>query len=143
MDLKDKRVLVFGSGLSGVAAARLLLKIGAEVIIYDGNTSLDPGKVREEIIQGKEQEVRVVLGELPEEIMETLALTVISPGVPTDLPVVDRIRSYEVPIWGEIELAFAQGRGDVLAITGTNGKTTTTALLGEIIGSYKDSTFVV
>ncbi len=143
MDLKDKRVLVFGSGLSGVAAARLLLKIGAEVIIYDGNTSLDPRKVREEIIQGKEQEVRVVLGELPEEIMETLALTVISPGVPTDLPVVDRIRSYEVPIWGEIELAFAQGRGDVLAITGTNGKTTTTALLGEIIGSYKDSTFVV
>ncbi len=143
MDLKDKRVLVFGSGLSGVAAARLLLKIGAEVIIYDGNTSLDPGKVREEIIQGKEQEVRVVLGELPEEIMETLALTVISPGVPTDLPVVDRIRSYQVPIWGEIELAFAQGRGDVLAITGTNGKTTTTALLGEIIGSYKDSTFVV
>lgn len=143
MDLKDKRVLVFGSGLSGVAAARLLLKIGAEVIIYDGNTSLDPGKVREEIIQGKEQEVRVVLGELPEELLETLALTVISPGVPTDLPVVDRIRSYEVPIWGEIELAFAQGRGDVLAITGTNGKTTTTALLGEIIGSYKDSTFVV
>ena len=56
-----------------------------------------------------------------------------SPGVPTDLPFVNELRDEGLPIWGEIELAYRCKKGDVLAITGTNGKTTTTALLGEIM----------
>ena len=75
--------------------------------------------------------------------METLDLVVMSPGVPTDLPVVLKMRDMGIPIWGEVELAYTYGKGDVLAITGTNGKTTTTALLGEIMKNYKESVFVV
>ena len=55
-------------------------------------------------------------------------LAVLSPGVPTDLPVVEEMKALQIPIWGEVELAYVYGKGDVLAITGTNGKTTTTAL---------------
>ena len=75
--------------------------------------------------------------------METLEMVVMSPGVPTDLPVVNKMRAMGIPIWGEVELAYTYGKGDVLAITGTNGKTTTTALLGEIMKNYKESVFVV
>lgn len=129
MDIREKKVLVFGSGISGVAAAKLLLKQGADVILYDGNKDLDKDAIREEI----GGVVNVILGELPAEIITQLSLTVMSPGVPTDLPVVEAMRSAGVPVWGEVELAYTYGKGDVLAITGTNGKTTTTALLGEIM----------
>lgn len=143
MELKDKNVLVFGSGISGVAASRLLLEKGAGVILYDGNTSLDAERIKAEILDGIKGSVHIILGELPGEVLDTLDLTVMSPGVPTDLPVVNRMRERNIPIWGEIELAYVTGKGDVLAITGTNGKTTTTALLGEIMKNYRESTFVV
>ncbi|MEE1085849.1 MAG: UDP-N-acetylmuramoyl-L-alanine--D-glutamate ligase [Schaedlerella sp.] len=145
MNVMNKKVLVFGSGISGVAASQLLLNEGAEVILYDGNTSLDIDKVKNQIMgeSANADRVEVILGELPEEVMDTLVLTVMSPGVPTDLPVVDKMREKNIPIWGEIELAYTYGKGDVLAITGTNGKTTTTALLGEIMSNYRESTFVV
>lgn len=148
MDIREKNVLVFGSGISGVAASRMLLKQGANVILYDGNASLDAEKIRAEILKEEgsgvpEGKVEIILGELPEEVTDTLALTVMSPGVPTDLPVVDQMREKQIPIWGEIELAYTYGKGDVLAITGTNGKTTTTTLLGEIMKAYQESVYVV
>lgn len=135
----SKKVLVFGSGISGIAAAGLLVKKGKEVILYDGNESLDKEKLKEQLAADCE----IILGELTEEVMQTLEMTVMSPGVPVDLPVVNRMREMGIPIWGEIELAYTYGKGDVLAITGTNGKTTTTALLGEIMKAYKESVFVV
>lgn len=145
MNVKDKKVLVFGSGISGVAASQLLLNEGAHVVLYDGNTSLDIENIKKQILGDSQDagQVEVILGELSEEVMDTLVLTVMSPGVPTDLPIVNRMREKEIPIWGEIELAYTYGKGDVLAITGTNGKTTTTALLGEIMANYRESTFVV
>lgn len=147
MDIKGKQVLVFGSGISGVAASRLLLREGAEVVLYDGNENLDETKIRGEILadMGTEagEQVRIVLGQLSDEVIERLKLVVMSPGVPTDLPIVDRMRERQIPIWGEIELAYVYGSGDVLAITGTNGKTTTTALLGEIMKAYHTHTYVV
>lgn len=145
MNFKGKKVLVFGSGISGVAASRLLLEQDAEVVLYDGNASLDADKIQKEILSGNiaEATIQVVLGEFPEDMLDTLDLTVMSPGVPTDLPVVDKMKEKGVPVWGEIELAYVLGKGDVLAITGTNGKTTTTALLGEIMKNYRESTFVV
>ena len=163
MEMKGKKVLVFGSGISGEAAAGLLLREGAQVVLYDGNEKLDAEelktKIRESLagtdsVDGKPSGqnaaddadpagLSVVLGEFPEELLGGLSLTVMSPGVPTDLPVVDRMREAGIPVWGEIELAYVLGKGDVLAITGTNGKTTTTALLGQIMGNWKESTFVV
>ena len=64
-----------------------------------------------------------MLGEFPEALLDGLDLVVMSPGVPTDLPVVARMREKSIPVWGEIELAYACAKGDVLAITGTNGRT--------------------
>ncbi|SHJ35281.1 UDP-N-acetylmuramoyl-L-alanine--D-glutamate ligase [Hespellia stercorisuis] len=139
MNLKKKKVLVFGSGISGVAASRLLQHEDADVILYDGNTSLDAEKIAGEIGGN----VDVILGELPDEVKKSLSLVVMSPGVPMDLPVVNEMRQMQIPIWGEVELAYVYGRGDVLAVTGTNGKTTTTSLLGEIMKNYKESVFVV
>ena len=133
--MTDKKVLVFGSGISGIGACNLLEQVGKQVILYDGNTSLD--------VSNMNVNAEIILGDLPEEVMDTLELVVMSPGVPTDLPVVNRMREKGIPIWGEIELAYTYGKGDVLAITGTNGKTTTTALLGEIMNNYKEQVYVV
>ena len=76
-------------------------------------------------------------------MIEQLSLVVLSPGVPTDLPLVNTLRERGLRIWGEIELAYENSRGDVLAITGTNGKTTTTSLLGAIMEHVRDSVFIV
>ena len=147
MDIREKKVLVFGSGISGESACRLLLREGAEVVLYDGNDRLDREEILAKISPEEGQNVEILLGELTGQLLEglldELSLVVMSPGVPTDLPIVEQMRAHGLPIWGEIELAYVFGRGDVLAITGTNGKTTTTALLGEIMKNYKDSVFVV
>ena len=145
MKFKDKKVLVFGSGISGVSAAALLLQEGAEVVLYDGNDRLDAAGIKEQIEGQAKGSVSVVLGAFPEALLSELSLVVMSPGVPTDLPSVNQMRDAGIPIWGEIELAYVLGKGDVLAITGTNGKTTTTALTGEIMAAHfgKDKTFVV
>ena len=149
MDFKGKKVLVFGSGISGIASAGLLINKDADVILYDGNASLDADKIRMDILSKNKNDDRsesglqVILGEFPAEIINELDLLVISPGVPADLPIVEEIKGKGIPVWGEIELAYVCGKGDVLAITGTNGKTTTTALLGEIMKNYRENTFVV
>ena len=106
---------------------RLFETYKPDVVLYDGNTSLNKKEIQNKIGQGTKAEV--LLGELPDEVLEEMELCVISPGVPVDLPIVERIRNKNVPVWSEIELAYTVGKGDVLAITGTNGKTTTTALL--------------
>ena len=91
MDIRDKNVLVFGSGISGIAASRLLLREGADVILYDGNEKLDAETIKENILHDEEHgvtltgDVKVILGELSKEVMESLVLIVMSPGVPTDL----------------------------------------------------------
>ena len=138
MDLKGKKVLVFGSGKSGIAAVKLLYHQKADIVLFDGNIELDVSRVKEALgeIAGS---IRIKLGNLEKEELETLDLAVLSPGVPVDLPIVEAMKNAGVKIWGEIELAYRCGRGNVLAITGTNGKTTTTSLLGEIMGAaYED-----
>lgn len=139
--MNHQKVLVFGSGISGIGACKLLEQVGRQVILYDGNTSLDPAKLKEQLGTGTKAEI--ILGDLSEDVIRTIDSVVMSPGVPTDLPVVNQMRDAGIPIWGEIELAYTYGKGDVLAVTGTNGKTTTTALLGRIMKNYKDSVYVV
>ena len=141
MDLKGKRVLVFGSGKSGIGAAELLGQVGACPVLYDGNPDLDKEAVLHKTASIKETDIYA--GGLPEEVQKSLDLAVLSPGVPTDLPLVKSFYEQGLPVWGEVELAFRTGKGRVLAITGTNGKTTTTALLGKIMEDAEDSVFVV
>ncbi len=140
MEWADKKVLVFGSGKSGIGAAALLSKLGAAPVIYDGNEKLDPAEILGKL---EDKNTEIILGEFPEEKLEGLDLVVMSPGVPCDLPVVDRFRAAGIRIWGEVELAYQIGKGRVLAITGTNGKTTTTSLLGEIMKNYCPEVYVV
>ena len=141
MELKDKKVLVFGTGLSGIGAAALLYKKGVEPVIYHGNVKTEPEQVKEKL--GKDIPARILIGDLPEEVLDELDLAVLSPGVPIDIPAVNMLRDRGIPIWGEVELAYANSKGNVLAITGTNGKTTTTSLLGEIMSLHQESVFVV
>ena len=141
MNLQGKRVLVFGTGKSGIGAADLLEKTGAHVILFDGNEKTDKDAVLHKLASAESAEIYT--GELSEEVVKSLDLVVLSPGVPTDIPVVKNFYAQGLPVWGEVELAYRTGRGRVLAITGTNGKTTTTALLGKIMGDAEDSVFVV
>ena len=129
MELQGKKVLVFGSGKSGIGASDLLAKVGAFPVIYDGNAETDKDAVVHKT--DGTYPVTVYAGELPKEVQDSLDLVVLSPGVPTDLPLVKSFYEQGLPVWGEVELAYRVGDGEVLAITGTNGKTTTTALLGK------------
>lgn len=141
MDFQDKKVLVVGTGISGIGAAGLLAKLGACPILFDSNEKLKA----EDILKKAQNEpnLTVLLGSVPEGLRDELALVVVSPGVPVDSPFLEQFRCRNIPIWGEIELAYACGRGDVVAITGTNGKTTTTTLTGQIMAAYYSSVFVV
>lgn len=133
MELKGKRVAVIGLGKSGMAAYELLREMGAEVCLYDGKKDLD--------VSG--YEVPVYLETIPEDVLRELSCAVFSPGVPLTIPVADALRTQGIPIIGEIELACFYEKGQVIGITGTNGKTTTTTLTGEIMHAWKDQTFVV
>ena len=137
----SQKVLVAGSGISGIAAAKLLLAKGGEVVLYDGNDKLDAEKIKKNF--DEDAKVSVVLGELKRTDLLGVELSVVSPGIPLDAPFVTVLDEAGVPIWSEIQLAYHCAKGKLAAITGTNGKTTTTALTGEIMKSFYDSVFVV
>ena len=134
MILDGKKVLVVGTGKSGIAATELLLKKKIDTVLFDGNSQLDKEKLYSSNPLLKQ--VPLILGEMTPEDMEEIDVAVLSPGVPTDLPMVSDLRDNGVEIWGEIELAYSFGAGRVVGITGTNGKTTTTALTGQIMKNY-------
>ena len=143
MKFRGISFLVVGSGLSGIAAVGLLERLGAEVVLYDSNEKLTAESLRALLPEGSR--ALCVAGELPEQILKGTGTVVLSPGVPVDLPLVNALREGGAEIAGEIELGFSQERGRVAAITGTNGKTTTTTLVGEIMKAWRggDKTFVV
>jgi len=148
MDFKGKNVLVYGTGLSGVAAGRLLGKLGACVFLYDENAKSYDKLIDEfgddvSLLDEFGNNVDTYFGEFPIDLIKKLDLAVLSPGVPLDIPQVQHLVEGGVPLWGEVELAYRVGKGKILAITGTNGKTTTTALLGEIMKAYHPETYVV
>ena len=134
-----RKWLVYGTGKSGIAASALLLRAGEEVVLYDEREGLDEEALLRELPDGKKS---VVTGAFPEAVLPELAALVVSPGVPVDTPFFDGVRK-STPVIGEVELAFRFGSGKVFAITGTNGKTTTTALLGRIFSDYTNDSFTV
>lgn len=137
----SQKVLVAGTGISGIAAARLLLAKGGEVVLYDGNDKLEEETLKKNF--DEDAKVTVVLGELKRTDLLGVELAIVSPGIPMESPFVAVLDEAGVPIWGEIQLAYHCARGRLAAITGTNGKTTTTALTGEIMKSFYESVFVV
>ena len=138
MDVKGKHVIVIGSGKSGEAASGLLLRNGARVILNDSNTKLDAEKIRGKF--KKDDDIEIILGDPEDEVFSDVDMAVLSPGVPVDIPLVSHIKELGIEVIGEIELAACFEKGDILAITGTNGKTTTTTLVGEIMKNYAKAT---
>lgn len=141
MNVENKTVLVIGTGISGIGAAKLLSRVQAKPVLFDTNEELQIDDIKKKLPEDIVAEV--VVGTIPAEIEEKVSLVVISPGVPVDSPLVEIFRKKNIPIWGEIELAYQFAKGKVLAVTGTNGKTTTTSLLGQIMQDYFKSVYVV
>ena len=141
MDLNKKKVLVVGSGISGIGAVRLLKRMGACPVLFDENPKITAEEIYEKLEE--DNEVEIFIGEFPEWVAKSIALVVLSPGVPADTDFCNWFREKKIPIWGEIELAFREEKGKLIAITGTNGKTTTTTLVGEIMKNYFGKAFVV
>src|ERR1700757_3824172 len=132
MDLKDKRVLVVGLGKSGVASALFLKERGARVTVSDTKS---PDQLRDEIPVLLDNGITVETGGHGERTFRGQDLIVVSPGVPVDAPLLVQARSMGESVIGEIELAAQFLPGPIVAITGSNGKTTTTTLTGEILAA--------
>lgn len=144
-ELKDRRVIVVGTGKSGIGSAVLLEKNGALPVLYDQNDKTDKKAVKAVLREklGKETKAEVYTGDFPKALVENAVLTVLSPSVPVDADFVVYMKEHGMHVWGEIELAYHFAKGSVIAITGTNGKTTTTSLVGQIMQAHYDSVYIV
>lgn len=140
MDYTNKKVMVVGMAKSGIASAQLLLEVGAKAVLYDAKT-LDkfPAGEFDEFAGRAEFAFGADAGSIAREA-DTLVL---SPGVPTELGFITEARAAGKTVIGEIELGYIFSQGEFVAITGTNGKTTTTALTGELFKNAGYHTFVL
>src|SRR5215472_3506000 len=139
MELKNKRVLVVGLGRSGVASAFFLQDHGAKVTVSDAKSE---AQLQQEITALLDRGVSIETGRHGERTFRDQDLIVVSPGVPSDQPQLQQARSLGIPVIGEVELAFRFLKGRVVAITGSNGKTTTTTLVGDILAKSGKKTLV-
>jgi len=132
MELRNQRVLVVGLGKSGVASAVFLTERGAKVTVSDAKSE---EQLRDEIPLLLDHGINVETGQHGERTFRDQELIVVSPGVPFDVPQLVHARELGIPVIGEVELAARFLKGCIVAITGSNGKTTTTTLAGEIIAA--------
>lgn len=130
MEIRGKRVTVVGLARSGVAACRVLAERGARVV---GTDRAPRERLRGDLAALETRGVRIEVGGHRAESFLDTDLIVISPGVPTELDLLARARSRNIPVWGEVELAYRLTPARFLGITGTNGKSTTTSLLGAML----------
>lgn len=139
-DMKDKNVLIVGMGNSGKAAAQAMVKLGARVSVQDSKAedSIDP----QLLTFLRDKSVTCYLGRQPED-MSVFDMLILSPGVSPELDFIKEAQAAGVEITGELEIAYRIGGGNYVAITGTNGKTTTTTLVGEIYKAAGKKTYVV
>lgn len=141
MELKEKQVMVYGAAKSGLSAAGLLQKLGSVVLIFDKNKELTKQMLKERYPFSTD--FTLITGELTQDKIKALDLLIISPGVATDHPDILKVMELGIPVWSEVELAYKCTKGKIIGITGTNGKTTTTTLVGEIMKAYYEEVFVV
>ncbi len=139
-DYEGKRVLVVGMARSGVAAAQLLVKHGAKVVVNDSKTGEGLGEAVAPLMS---LPVEWALGRPAADCLDGIDVLVISPGIPNTAPFVEEARRRGVSVTGELELAYRLSPGEMVAVTGTNGKTTTVSLLGEIFRNAGRVTHVV
>jgi UDP-N-acetylmuramoylalanine--D-glutamate ligase len=138
-NLKGKRVLVVGLGRSGTASAIFLQEHGAKVTVSDAKSEV---QLQQEVSGLLDRGISIETGHHGERTFRDQDLIVVSPGVPSDQPSLQHARTLGIPVIGEVELASRFLQGKVLAITGSNGKTTTTTLVGEIMARSGKKTLV-
>jgi len=139
MNFEHKKILIVGLGRTGMALARFFKKRGAAVTVTDRSAG---DRLRENIQMLQQMGIRQELGGHRTETFEAADLIVISPGVPHTIEPIMRAKARGVPVMGEVELAARFIEEPIIAVTGTNGKTTTTALLGEIFNTAGVRAFV-
>ncbi len=139
MDVQNKRVLVVGLARSGLAVARALARRGAVVTVSD---SKPPSEFRDVLPELLKDKIGVELGSQREETFLRNQIIVTSPGVPWDLPQLEAARKRNISIYPEVEVASWFLEGPLVGITGSNGKTTTTSLLGDMLKASGFPTFV-
>lgn len=139
MDYKNKKVLVCGMAKSGISAAVLLHELGARVTVQD----LKKEEEWKQLDFFKEKGIEIYAGKNPDEIIKNQDLIIVSPGIPCDLPFFTLAKNAGIPVWGEVEFSASLTPCPIAAITGTNGKTTTTALAGEILKRSFPNTAIV
>jgi UDP-N-acetylmuramoylalanine--D-glutamate ligase len=130
MDLRKKKVLVLGAGISGVAVAKITKGLGADVTLSDTKSAERLGTVPEVLARNN---IKLICGEQKEELLAGVNLVIPSPGVSIKHSLIQRAKEKGIEVISEVELAFRLTRAPFVAITGTNGKTTTTTLTGEIL----------
>ena len=139
MEFSNKNVLVLGAGVSGRSVAEVLASYGAKVTLNDSN-KIDDSK--EEFQKLKSLAVNIVAGSQDESLLQSMDYIVVSPGISIELPLIATARSKGIVVMSEIEAAYALCQAPIIAITGTNGKTTTTALTGEMMKASGKNTVV-
>lgn len=128
----DKNVvIVLGAGKSGIYATKLLLTINVNVILYDENELIDKNNIKKYLPDDSFYTLRI--GDIPDIELNEAKMCVISPGFPNHKEIIKKIRERNIPIISEVELAYLRCNGNICAITGSNGKTTTSLLIGEIL----------
>ncbi len=130
MEFCNKRVLVLGAGISGRSVADVLVRQGASVTLNDAK---DIDIRKEEFRQLRVQGVNLVFGQQQDDLLEGIDYVVLSPGISIYIPLIQTARSRNITVMSEIEVAYQLCKAPIIAITGTNGKTTTTTLTGEML----------
>jgi UDP-N-acetylmuramoylalanine--D-glutamate ligase len=136
---KNKRITIVGLARSGVACANLLYDLGAIVSITDNN---DNQAIRENATKLKSEDIKIELGRHSREFIEETNLVVVSPGVPNSALLFVWARELEIPVISEIEVAWLLCPATVIAVTGSNGKTTVTTLIGKILEASARKVFI-
>lgn len=141
MNLKNKKVLLVGLAKTGVSTIKHLNRLGAKVVVNDIKDKDTLKDILDEL--SDLNNVEYILGYHPENV-DDVDITVVSPGVPLDLPFILKLKSKNIEIIGEVELAYRLSQNPIfIGITGTNGKTTTTSLVGEIFKKASRDTYIV
>ncbi|MBR4314195.1 MAG: UDP-N-acetylmuramoyl-L-alanine--D-glutamate ligase, partial [Lachnospiraceae bacterium] len=136
------KAIVLGAGVSGIAASKLLIKNDIEVLLFDNNPKISVDKIKKNIY-GKVK-IKILLENVSDEDIKDVNLCVISPGFPKTNSVYLKVVKKKIPVISELELGYLYGKGEICAITGSNGKTTTTELTGIIMKKkYGDNVNVV
>ena len=139
---ENKKVIVCGMARSGISAAKLLASVGADVTLQDMKP-MDVLIKLHDIEAYKKAGIKIFAGAKPDDIIDSFDYAVLSPGVPCDLPFIKKAKSSGVKVISEVELAYTLTECPVCAITGTNGKTTTTTLTGMLLNKKYKNTAVV